>query len=464
MTTAQRLGIVVALGALGAGIAELVDPGGSTTALVVLGAAVLGGELFLLRPAYRATPCRVLRDHPGAAPGCLTGPSSSSPCSPAESVAFPLRPEHSVWDRIWVTATRMSAAVAASGHLSRGARRESAGRRTTADAVVLCLLGDAGVTEVLARRPAARGAGAALLLLDARPFGGPRAHHERHADVRRLQGIGGQAGMGLSGPLCPVHPAPGGVVLVRAAGIDPPHLRADHHRVVRRAGARRPRAQRPRQRVAELSVDLGHELHLSSSDIEYLRAAALLHHLGHLCLDDPGVRGRSIEPSEVTDKGAEILRQTDYLRPAGDLLAVRHRVGRESDPARRARRRAHRRRHLVHRRGDRSAVLRSRLRVRPTGARRARADGRADVQAAQATAATPVDPCVPRVSGAPTIRARIRVAVSCRARAPAPGPREWRARERRGRRLARKVRSMRPTPITRSPKEIDALTGDPSVM
>jgi len=33
------------------------------------------------------------------------------------------------------------------------------------------------------------------------------------------------------------------------------------------------------------------------------------------------VRGRTIEPSEVTDKGAEILRQTDYLRPAGDLLA-----------------------------------------------------------------------------------------------------------------------------------------------
>ena len=31
--------------------------------------------------------------------------------------------------------------------------------------------------------------------------------------------------------------------------------------------------------------------------------------------------GRAIEPSEVTDKGAEILRQTEYLRPAGDLLA-----------------------------------------------------------------------------------------------------------------------------------------------
>jgi response regulator RpfG family c-di-GMP phosphodiesterase len=75
------------------------------------------------------------------------------------------------------------------------------------------------------------------------------------------------------------------------------------------------------ERVADLTVRLGAALGLSHQDLEYLQAAALLHHLGHLCLDDPQVRGRAIEPSEVTDKGAEILRQTDYLRPAGDLLA-----------------------------------------------------------------------------------------------------------------------------------------------
>jgi HD-GYP domain-containing protein (c-di-GMP phosphodiesterase class II) len=74
-------------------------------------------------------------------------------------------------------------------------------------------------------------------------------------------------------------------------------------------------------RVADLAVRLGRELGLSSTEQEQLRAAALLHHLGHLCLDDPEVRGRPIEPSEVTDKGAEILRQTAYLRPSGDLLA-----------------------------------------------------------------------------------------------------------------------------------------------
>ena len=56
-------------------------------------------------------------------------------------------------------------------------------------------------------------------------------------------------------------------------------------------------------------------------DLEYLRAAALLHHLGHLCLDDPEVRGRPIEPSEVTDKGARDPAPDRVPASAGDLLA-----------------------------------------------------------------------------------------------------------------------------------------------
>jgi hypothetical protein len=75
------------------------------------------------------------------------------------------------------------------------------------------------------------------------------------------------------------------------------------------------------ERVADLSVALGDDLGLGRQELEYLRTAALLHHLGHLCLDDPVVRGLPIQPSEVSDKGAEILRQTGYLAPAGDLLA-----------------------------------------------------------------------------------------------------------------------------------------------
>jgi hypothetical protein len=74
-------------------------------------------------------------------------------------------------------------------------------------------------------------------------------------------------------------------------------------------------------RVAALSVRVGDSMGLRRSELDDLRAAALLHHLGHLCLDAPEVREAPIEPFEVADKGAEILRRTD-LASAGDLLAT----------------------------------------------------------------------------------------------------------------------------------------------
>ncbi|MGZ6950695.1 MAG: hypothetical protein ACXVJX_01160 [Acidimicrobiia bacterium] len=74
-------------------------------------------------------------------------------------------------------------------------------------------------------------------------------------------------------------------------------------------------------RVATLAVRMGTEIGLRPGELDDLRAAALLHHLGHLCLDAPEVRDTPIEPYEVADKGAEILRQTD-LAAAGDLLAT----------------------------------------------------------------------------------------------------------------------------------------------
>ncbi len=317
MTTSQRLSIVVALGAVGAAIAELVDPGGSTTALVVLGAAVLGGELFLLRPAYRAA-------LPLSYAVILVLLRAASPAEflvtvfAAEMVAFLLRPERSAWDRIWVTAIRMGAAVAALSvyHYVADAMRPADSRW-----VVLVALAAAGVAEVLVDD--------VLHVVRARRF--YFSTHGRSADLALVtsgmlmsvgfKGIGGQEGMGLWGPLLFSIP-------LLAAWYSFERLASIRRTYEQTIGAlsvvpelaglvRNGHAER----VADLSVSLGRELHLSAADIEYLRAAALLHHLGHLCLDDPEVRGRSIEPSEVTDKGAEILRQTDYLRPAGDLLA-----------------------------------------------------------------------------------------------------------------------------------------------
>lgn len=75
------------------------------------------------------------------------------------------------------------------------------------------------------------------------------------------------------------------------------------------------------ERVAGLCGALADELDLPRNRRRFLQAAALLHHLGHLCLPDPRESGRAALPAEVAAKGAEILRQTEPLRPAGDLLA-----------------------------------------------------------------------------------------------------------------------------------------------
>lgn len=317
MTTGRRLVIVVLLGAIAAAIAELFDPGGLSTAFAVLGAAVVAGELLALCPGERAP-------LPLSYAVFLVLVRAGSPAEflvtvvAAEIAAYLLRPEHSVWDRIWLTAIRLGAAVAALGafHAVVELMRGADSRWT-----VLVALAAAGIAAVLVDD--------LLHVVRARRF--YLSLHGRSADLALItsgmlmsvgyRGIGGHAGMGLWGPLLFSIP-----------------LLAAWYSFERLASIRRTYEQTigalsvvpelaglvrtgHAERVADLSVSLGLELHLSDQDIDYLRTAALLHHLGHLCLDDPEVRGRPIEPSEVTDKGAEILRQTEYLRPAGDLLA-----------------------------------------------------------------------------------------------------------------------------------------------
>jgi len=75
------------------------------------------------------------------------------------------------------------------------------------------------------------------------------------------------------------------------------------------------------QRVAALCDELAAETGLVRTARGQLVAAALLHHVGHLCLPDPRETGRAAQPREVAAKGAEILRQTGPLRPAGEILA-----------------------------------------------------------------------------------------------------------------------------------------------
>jgi hypothetical protein len=75
------------------------------------------------------------------------------------------------------------------------------------------------------------------------------------------------------------------------------------------------------ERVAELCVDMAGDLELSGSEISHLETAALLHHLGAVCLDEPEP-GTQHDPVEVARSGAAMLRASEALGPAGDIVSA----------------------------------------------------------------------------------------------------------------------------------------------
>ncbi|MEX2254013.1 MAG: hypothetical protein WEC34_01120 [Acidimicrobiia bacterium] len=75
------------------------------------------------------------------------------------------------------------------------------------------------------------------------------------------------------------------------------------------------------ERVAELTVAMGDQLGMSETEIEQLSTAALLHHLGAVCLDAPGA-GAQLDPGAVAEAGATMLRASEVLAPAGDIVAA----------------------------------------------------------------------------------------------------------------------------------------------
>jgi len=74
-------------------------------------------------------------------------------------------------------------------------------------------------------------------------------------------------------------------------------------------------------RVADLSVAMGRALSLSPGELDDLWTAALLHHLGAVCVDEPE-DGGSPDPLEVAMAGATMLRASEELAAAGDVVAA----------------------------------------------------------------------------------------------------------------------------------------------
>ena len=75
------------------------------------------------------------------------------------------------------------------------------------------------------------------------------------------------------------------------------------------------------QRVSALAVSMGEDLELSSTEVEQLETAALLHHLGAVCLDAPS-SDAPLDANAVAEAGGSMLRGSEALAAAGDIVAA----------------------------------------------------------------------------------------------------------------------------------------------
>jgi hypothetical protein len=155
--------------------------------------------------------------------------------------------------------------------------------------------------------------------------------HGRMADVALVTsatlmaisalGVEGNSGMGLWGPAVFTIP-------LLAAWYSYEHLeviRRTYDQTIRALGAAPELGGMVRvghaERVADLAVAMGSSLGFSRHELTQLETAALLHHLGQVCLDEPD-DGRPPEPVAVAQAGSTILRGTQLLAPAGDIIAA----------------------------------------------------------------------------------------------------------------------------------------------
>jgi len=316
MSRRTRIAVPLMLGAVAMGVVELVDPQGPWLVLVFLGSAIAAGEMLNLRPSGRVA-------LPLSYAFFLVVVRAGTPAEVivtivvALGLAFILSPEPTLWRRIYTTAVRLAAILAA---LMTYRLILDHGGLADERWLVLLALVLAGVAEIVVSD--------GLIALSARQAN--FATHGRTADLAIIttgalmaisyNGIEGRAGMGLWGPVLFAVPLLAAwfafeqVVAIRRTHdqtIAALSLVPELAGIVRAGHA---------TRVAGLSQRLGAELGLGGDQLSALQSAALLHHLGHLCLDFGDPSGAPVHEADVATKGAEILRQTEELTPSAAIL------------------------------------------------------------------------------------------------------------------------------------------------
>ena len=305
-------GAAVALGA------ELAQPGTRWAALALIGGAVAAGELIELRPLYRqAIPISfafmvVLARRATLGEAALV-------LAVALLATFLVRNEPStVEGRLALFVERfvegMSAALVYRGMEEVFGLPMSRAQLLTA--LALAALAPVAIAEI-ARMVRERHVSV--------PISG------RTADVALITsatlmavsdlGVEGHGGMGLWGPAVFTIP-------LLAAWYSYEHLeiiRRTYDQTIHALGAAPELGGLVRdghaERVADLCVAMANELGFSRHELEQLQTAALLHHLGQVCIDEPD-DGRAPEPVAIAQAGAAVLRGTRLLAPSGDIIAA----------------------------------------------------------------------------------------------------------------------------------------------
>jgi hypothetical protein len=310
--------VLIAGGATVAIGVEIAQPGSHWAQLAIIGGAIAAGELIELRPPLRAAlPISfafmvVLARQASIADAALV-------LGVAELATFLVRSEPTtVEGRLALFAERLLEGMAAV--LVYHGMADALGAPATR-AKVLFALGVAAIAPIAV-------AEVARMVRD-KHFG--MSAHGRMADVALITsatlmaisdlGVEGHGGMGLWGPAVFTIP-------LLAAWYSYEHLesiRRTYDQTIRALGAAPELGGMVRdghaERVADLAVAVGATLGFSRHELAQLETAALLHHLGQVCLDEPE-DGRPPEPVAVAQAGATILRGTQLLAPAGDIIAA----------------------------------------------------------------------------------------------------------------------------------------------
>jgi hypothetical protein len=327
MSVRARLFLAIVFGVVAATVGRLVDPNGSAVTLALLGAGIVAGELFELRPLGRsplplslAVMVVVARD--------ATVAEFAVVVVSAELIAAILRPNpDSLVGRCALTIERLTeaAATVAAYQLvltGLGSARPRAQVLVALAAAAIAAIAMADLWHVARELRRSPTIAAPRILF---PWGGRTADLTLIASGMLMalgsRGIDGKGDVGPWGVLLFAVPLMAACfAFERVAAI-----RSVYDQTIRALSAVPEMAGYVRpghaERVADLAVAIGEELDFGRTELEQLRTAALLHHLGQVCLDEPvGDDGPDI--GRIANAGASILRATGSLAPAGHLLAA----------------------------------------------------------------------------------------------------------------------------------------------